>query len=484
MSHDTNTCILQEVKKARDHVGAPPLRLLQTDNPEGEQAPYYTIFPELKEGIVARSLLPSIEIPQTDIAVLDDATAINHYILTFAESFPGDTDIYYGLDTEFERDGQKLTVLSLAFPQSIIGVPVTIVIHLHKIAKRDFPNSLKRLLEQHNMIPTGRLIGGDCKKLEDQFGVLIQRRMELYNLCRSDRDIERYGLKDLMEEYLLCTYPMNKSDAQLSSYAKAKLSPTDVQYCALDAVVSLWVCHRALALLAQGGQLVDPHPTLQVGKHCIVTHNTKDIAAGTLWHLSWPQKTLGELKRSLHTFELAVKVNQIKILLDDHQPSCTPAMVGNATVQPFQVDKSYLDGLLQEHQASNNSTPMMPMQEMDSVDIIVQEDDTEDRAAAGLEAEMHKDSETGLLLTKSVRDLFHQFHNIPLSKKADEAAHVCQFLLAATWINDEDDYANVAEVVLSKGETDLAFHEFFQREYWRKRVRRNTPLPKDHANNI
>ncbi|CAJ1943926.1 unnamed protein product, partial [Cylindrotheca closterium] len=262
----------------------------------------------------------------------------------------------------------------------------------------------------HNMIPTGRLIGGDCKKLEDQFGVLIQRRMELYNLCRSDRDIEQYGLKDLMEEYLLCTYPMNKSDAQ------------------------------ALASLAQGGQLVGPHPTLQVGKCCIVTHNTKDIAAGTLWfvgtrgeqrsrnskkigradcvvvieslideafepkrrHSSWPQtaKTLGELKRSLHTFELAVKVNQIKILLDDHQPSCTPAMVGDATVQPFQVDKSYLDGLLQEHQASNNSTPMMPMQETDSVDIIAQEDDTEDRAAAGLEAEMHKDSETGLLLTK------------------------------------------------------------------------------------
>ncbi|CAJ1941893.1 unnamed protein product [Cylindrotheca closterium] len=374
------------------------------------------------------------------------------------------------------------------------------------------------------MIPTGRLIGGDCKKLEDQLGVLIQRRMELYNLCRTDRDIERYGLKDLMEEYLLCTYPMNKSDAQSSSYAKAKLSPTDVQYCALDAVVSLWVCHRALALLAQGGQLVDPHPTLQVGKRCIVTHNTKDIAAGTLrfvgtrgeqrsWnsktlgradcvvaieslideafepkrrHSSWPQtaKTLGELKRSLHTFELAVKVNQIKILLDDYQPSCTPAMVGDATVQPFQVNKSYLDGLLQEHQASNNSTPMMPMQETDSVDIIGQEDGTEDRAAAGLEAEIHKDSETGLLLTKSVRDLFHQFHNIPLSEKADEAAHVCQFLLAATWINDEDDYANVAEVVLSKGETDLASHEFFHREYWRKRVRRNTPLPKDHAKNI
>ncbi|CAJ1956293.1 unnamed protein product [Cylindrotheca closterium] len=313
---------------------------------------------------------------------------------------------------------------------------------------------------------------------------------------------------------------MNKSDAQSSSYVKAKLSPTDVQYCALDAVVSLWVCHRALASLAQGGQLVDPHPTLQVGKRCIVTHNTKDIAAGTLrfvgtrgeqrsWnrktlgradcmvaiespideafepkrrHSSWPQtaKTLGELKRSLHTFELTVKVNQIKILLDDYQPSCTPAMVGDATVQPFQVDKSYLDGLLQEHQASNNSTPMVPMQ----VDIIGQEDDTEDRAAAGLEAEIHKDSETGLLLTKSVRDLFHQFHNIPLSEKADEAEHVCQFLLAETWINDEHDYANVVKVVLSKGETDLASHEFFQREYWRKQVRRNTPLPKDHANNI
>ncbi|CAJ1956291.1 unnamed protein product [Cylindrotheca closterium] len=175
MSHDTNTCILQEVKKARDYVGAPRLRLLQTDNPVGEQAPYYTIFPELKEGIVARSSLPSIEIPQTDIAVLDDATAINNYILTFAESFPGDTDIYYGLDTEFERDGQKLTVLSLAFSQSIIGVPVAIVIHLHKIAKRDFPNSLKRLLEQHNMIPTGRLIGGEgwsCTTCVELIGVL------------------------------------------------------------------------------------------------------------------------------------------------------------------------------------------------------------------------------------------------------------------------------------------------------------------------
>ena len=39
MSHAANRLILQGLKIARDHVGAPPLRLLQTDNPIGEQAP-------------------------------------------------------------------------------------------------------------------------------------------------------------------------------------------------------------------------------------------------------------------------------------------------------------------------------------------------------------------------------------------------------------------------------------------------------------
>jgi hypothetical protein len=187
MSHDTTRKILQEVKVARDHVGAPPLRLLQTDNPSGEQAPYYEIFPELQEGVVSPSSLPMIQIPADNIAFFDNGANLDTYILSFAHLFPeSDQDIYYGLDTEFERD-QTLTVLSLAFPQSMgraegmerdDRIPVAVVIHLEKIKRTRFSETLRRLLEQPNMIPVGRQIGGDCNKLEDQYGIRINRRNE------------------------------------------------------------------------------------------------------------------------------------------------------------------------------------------------------------------------------------------------------------------------------------------------------------------
>ena len=503
MSHDTNRRILQEVKAARDHVGAPPLKLLLTDNPVGEQAPYYEVFPELHEGTVTATSLPMIEVPDDDIAFFDESTPLSDFILSFAHLIP-DRDIYYGLDTEFERDG-RLTVLSIAFPRTMESrLPVAIVVHLHKITR--FPDGLKRLLEQPNMIPAGRQIGGDCNKLEEQYDVKINRRIELNNLCRLDRDLSSYGLKNLMEEYLECTYPMNKSAAQTASYAKSEMTGTDRQYCALDALVSLWVCHRAMSSLAKEGEAADPHPTLQVGKRCKVTHNNREIAVGTLrfvgargeqrrWggktlgrsdclvaieslvdedfqprrrNPSWPDnaKTLRELHLSENetTLELAVTANQVKIIVEDSQPSGEPAMVGGAAAQLFEVDKAYLDKLLE------------------TASRLVDEDSVQNDEAQG--APPRDGTLTTESLTRSLRDLFHQFNDMPLKEDSEEFEPVLELLLVATWINDEEDYANVVEVVQNKGVLDLARHEFHNRPYWRVRIKRSTPLPKDHGNNI
>ncbi|CAJ1937205.1 unnamed protein product [Cylindrotheca closterium] len=504
MSHAANRLILPGLKIARDHVGAPPLRLLQTDNSIGEQAPYYEVFPELEQGTVARASLPMIEIPPDDIVSFDVGSVFNAYILTLIDIFiqHEDQEIYYGLDTEFERDS-KLTVLSLAFPQSLRGselgttIPIAIVIHLHKIGKEQFPADLKRLLELPSMIPTGRLIGGDCKKLEEQYGIKFNRMIELGNLCRLDNgELSSFSLCNLMKVYLQCMYPMNKSAAQLSSYAKPTLTPTDKQYCALDAVVSLWVFHRTVESLANG--IGNQHPTLQVGKRCTVTHNAKDIAFGHLifvgaggeqmrWggmtlgrrdclvaieslidedfepkrrNSTWPAtaETMRELHNNVPNLGLAVAATQVRIHLDgsECQPSSTPEMLREATIQSFQVDKSYLDVLLRK------ATEAVPMEDGEDIDLLVEGEETVSSSGKSNKGE----AETGAL-TNSLRDLFHQLHCLPLSKESPATAHVLQLVLVATLISDKEDYANVVEVLQNKGKEDVAVHEFHNRGYWR-----------------
>ena len=86
--------------------------------------------------------------------------------------------------------------------------------------------------------------------------------------------------------------------------------------------------------------------------------------------------------------------------------------------------------------------------------------------------------------TRHFRDIFHEFHNLPLPKNGIATAEIFHLIIVATWINNTEDYDAVVAVLVGKGITDISRHEYFNREYWRKRIRRSTPDPAIHALNI
>lgn len=528
-SHNATRDILGGLKIVRNFVGAPPLKVLQTDNPVGEDAPFYETFPSLKEGTVAPTTLPSIEIPADDILTFDSAGAAHNFFLTLACSVPDNNrDMIYGLDTEFEMAlPQELTVLSLAFPQSLVAVdggrlPRAIVLHLHKM-KGNFPESLKNLLQQKNWVPAGCQIGGDCSKLQEQYDITITRRIELQNLCKVDRPdladvVGGYKLGTLMEQYLGCTYPMDKSMAQVQSYAR-DLSDLDKQYCALDALASLWVCQAAMASMAKVGDGGTRHLTLQVGKRCTVTFYGRDIAKGTVVFIGtsgeqrrWGGKTLGksdclvrveslidkkfepkrredwwpESAKTMEelsncdgvTLELAMSVKQVKILAEVDATSEDGTSTDTCT--EFEVDKRYVQSLIADQVGQQDDGG-----EVDQEDATTRKRPQEEESDGG-EADQQDTCIQGpqeSFLTRSVRDIFHQFHSIQLSKKSPAIAEIFRLVIAATWINNTEDFENVTTVLEAKGE-DILTHEYFNRAYWRKRIRRLTPMPREHANNI
>jgi len=82
-----------------------------------------------------------------------------------------------------------------------------------------------------------------------------------------------------MEEYLKCTYPMDKSSAQLTRYATRQLTELDVQYCGLDAMVSLMVGNEA-RLSLENCTSSSTITILKVGKQCKITFRSREIAEG------------------------------------------------------------------------------------------------------------------------------------------------------------------------------------------------------------
>jgi hypothetical protein len=57
-------------------------------------------------------------------------------------------------------------------------------------------------------------------------------------------------------------------------------------------------------------------------------------------------------------------------------------------------------------------------------------------------------------------------------------------IVAATYIKNDEDLQEVERVLASKGVTDFVQHEFFNRSYWRRRVRMRTPTAAVHAANV
>jgi len=78
-------------------------------------------------------------------------------------------------------------------------------------------------------------------------------------------------------------------------------------------------------------------------------------------------------------------------------------------------------------------------------------------------------------------DLFHIFHELPLPKNSPAKPIFFRFIVRATFVFDPLDYKNVVAVLSCKDVDDYEEHFFFNRDYWKLRVKMTTPPPAEHA---
>ena len=87
------------------------------------------------------------------------------------------------------------------------------------------------------------------------------------------------------------------------------------------------------------------------------------------------------------------------------------------------------------------------------------------------------------IFTRATRDIFHQFHSLSLPKGSVATMKIFHLIQNATWVYNQEDYKEVGDVLASNGVEDIAYHEYFNRSYWNKRIRRGTPPSSIHAQN-
>ena len=100
------------------------------------------------------------------------------------------------------------------------------------------------------------------------------------------------------------------------------------------------------------------------------------------------------------------------------------------------------------------------------------------------EDNIEKEYDGHRLHTRKVRDIFHQFHCLPLPRKNLIAPTIFRLLMLATWIKNDDDLDSVLAVLAAKGVDDIENHEYYNRSYWNERIRRATPPPATHSKNV
>jgi hypothetical protein len=97
--------------------GAPDLKWLTLDNPDGDKTPYEHLWPHLLSGTVSfddNSNAPKLRLGKEEYKLFKDVQSANNYILSVMNKLETAAP-YFGLDTEFERYGGALTVVQLSY---------------------------------------------------------------------------------------------------------------------------------------------------------------------------------------------------------------------------------------------------------------------------------------------------------------------------------------------------------------------------------
>lgn len=253
--------LVRDFKTVRENMGLVKLKRFESDNLDGDGRLWHKIFPELNDDVqpfcaTQDEGFPTVGINMDKISYISSVTAANNFALAylyengnFLTNQVRPKNIYYGLDTEWNSyDGTATItrVMQLSFPRVNV-----VVMNLHLMGvrqKEDFPSDLKSLLENKHLVPTGRQVGIDVKRLKN-LGVNIDQWLELRGLAlRDNADIEGTSLNQLSKRYL--GYAINKF-GQTEDWSRNPLPNHLIQYAAVDALVSRLVAEEILRLITK-----------------------------------------------------------------------------------------------------------------------------------------------------------------------------------------------------------------------------------------
>ena len=492
-SHAEVKAIVAGIKDSREKTSAPPLAYLAFDNPEGDGEPYEEAWGnDIGRGVVPFEKcggLPRLELLELrDFVYFSCMESFGNFVMTHWDDIEK-ADKHVGLDTEFDRHTHELYVISV----SISTLPVIV---LHMVGLDGLPSEMEHLLKREEFIFCGRQAGGDCNKIEQQHGVSIKHRLELGTLALRDRpEMARIKggttLASLVESYLGLRCPIDKDIGQNADYSTKTLSSDLKLYAAADAY-----CHRVVAIAMQKS-LANKHAELSFGPRTIdngvvvrLNFRGKVVAEGSiLFHgssgrqMRWGSRTLGKN-------DSLIRIS--KVVVSSHVPS-----------------HRYVDKLSPENEWPQSATTLGQLWDSEHIQFLdvawplcnltvvpsmqggaalkepVQQLGTNTNNKGQVnEDNNEKEYDGDRLHTRKLRDIFHQFHSLPLPRKNLVAPTIFRLIMLATWIKNDEDLEGVIATLAAKGVDDVENHEYYNRSYWNDRIRRATPPAAMHAQNV
>lgn len=212
------------------------------------------IWPNLKQDVTPKipAIFPEFKIPNDVQTIyiknMSNACDAIQSILDAGEGvlgFDAEWDVVF-VNRRVIRG--KVAIIQIAFKSNI---------YLFHIAVFGIPENLKTLLASESFLKTGRNVGGDLKKLQDQFDLEYnsQSVVELGTLC-SNKGIANghSSLAAFCEATLNLSLP-KPQDIRISNWSNRNLSKEQLEYAALDAYCSLKVYEKAVQHVSKNTRL-------------------------------------------------------------------------------------------------------------------------------------------------------------------------------------------------------------------------------------
>lgn len=544
--------LLTEHKAIRDSQNSPPLRIFQSDNLNHDGRLWNRIFKqELSKDVVPYkkqdSTLPTAGIAVSSFEHLTTVGGMDRIALALMAKFSNPAKkVVYGFDTEWNRDDQIIRMIIISFPGEQIKLCNLSIAGIFSASQ--FPKQLRHLLQSRHLIPTGRLVGGDCSRMLS-YEVRMTQYIELRGLAlKQCPDIPCTSLQYLSEHYLHCTLDKH---GQCADYSQNPLPLNLQKYAAIDGLVSgmihseicskLYCGYHASAItesdgLKEGsevdlflcGSIVAQAKVLYIGKrNCEVTEKwgKTTIVPGKakveLLHvnipnihpplsfkhesgvkeLSWDRKniTLGDIIETINPPVIVVNTVSLVMPVDNDTNKKDESEISLINEDGTSIKVGDCFDQNEDVGDMKNEKSDVDMINISDSTICKQNDQNgSDADIAQLLYEQYDDNDDddSAPRNRGKVDVFHRFQDFPLGLRCEYRSIISRMIIHATFIFDKDDYCQIKihliEIIpwMAEDQSELATdlhlmnHFYHNREWWRRRCKMYTPKAIDHLEKI